>query len=689
MCSFIPQHSRSQLRDSTVSLAATFNMSGTGLQNCSSCFQSLIPRRKRHTKSAKKADSAELNSKDGRSEVVASYQYEPLPTREHTRVLALEPGPNDDSELPLVGSLKLLDLCDEDSEPFEAISYVWGPPEKTHVILLDGHPMRITASLRGALLQTRRVDQPRRLWADAICINQSDKDEKGHQVAAMGRVYKTSKRTLICLGVQNPEHAQHAAGLVDDVNLMIQNIQRDPDFSGEPGSFPVPAENDTIISDSRWRLGWNEMSSHPWFGRGWVVQEASLGHDACVLWASVQIEWTAILRVNYWVASRGWSAIKSQDAVSAVPRTLSVHHANSFARRHTGEASLFDKYPVYTYWASTLSTLFTARWLGLSDPRDRIYAFMALDTSDGVLGDLQLEPNYERPFERIYHDFAIKYIEATGDLDILSFIRHDRESLATPTMAEAIPSWVPRWDLELNILSPLRVKMGDHPKTFMITDNNSILRVRGLLLGFVEYSAAQEPYCRFDQRSQALQIVISLWKEIVAASGVNGGPYEERQAFAFIDVLCHFDYSRSLQEWTTRRQEFARHLQSYMPGSEPSSAIAISQRNESRTEQRSLEILSEEICSRGRRRFVILSRGYYGIAPPITRKGDLFALIYGTRTLSILRPVDGKPRYYQIVGPVYVESKTVVYPHGSNMMGEEGRRDWEEWGLTEEEINLC
>lgn len=376
-----------------------------------------------------KTDPAVLNSQDSRRQIVASYKYEPLPTREHTRVLILEPGPDDDIENPLVGSLRLLDLCDAYSEPFEAISYVWGPPARTHVILVDGHPLPITASLRGALLQTRLPDRPRTLWADAICINQWDHNEKGHQVGAMGRIYRTSKRTLVCLGVQDPEHAQKAAGLIEEVELMIQRVQRDTDFSGAVESFPYPAEKDTVLHDPRWQLGWDVMISHPWFYRGWVVQEVSLGPDACVLWASVHIKWTFILRLNYWVLCRGYLAYHSQGREIAL--VLPYHHRCNFTRRHPEEAILFSKILQDKPLSSTLVTLCAGRRFELSEPRDRIYAFMALETSDGIMADLQLDPDYNRPYLEIYHEFAVKYINHTGDLEILSFIKHNKGSLAS------------------------------------------------------------------------------------------------------------------------------------------------------------------------------------------------------------------------------------------------------------------
>ncbi|POS71226.1 hypothetical protein DHEL01_v210379 [Diaporthe helianthi] len=640
------------------------------------------------------AETTEIEPRNRPSKLVvmAPYRYDidPLPPLGYIRVLVLQPGPNDDNECPLAGSLKLLAIDDADSEPFkfEAISYVWGSREKSHVILVDGQLLRITASLREALLQTRLPDRSRRLWADAICIDQSDDIEKGHQVFSMGRIYKKSKRTLICLGAQRPDNAQHAASLVDAVNLTIQNIQQEPDFSGEPGSFPLPAEDDTILTDSRWWLGWNVMLDHPWFRRGWVIQEASLGADACVLWASVQVEWTAILRVDYWLDSRGFFAIQSHDGER--PLFLAPHHATSFALRHPKEARSFDKDLHHTIWASTLSTLFNAGVLGLSDPRDRIYAFMALDTSDGVLAGLQLEPDYRRSFKKTYHEFAVNYIRMTGDLDILTYTTKDKASLASPSMAEAIPSWVPRWDLGLPWRIPIRTEMGDDPNIFQFSAKKSILQVRGLILGSVKYAAACEPFCQYDQRSRALQNVISLWKEVMETSNMNEGPYNGRQAVAFFDVLCPLRSVGTGEEWLTWRQEFVRHLESYMPGPERNTAIWVSERDELRTEQQhSLEILANQIRLWGPRRFVILGRGYYGVAPLITQEGDLFALVYGNKTLSILRPAEDDPDAYKIIGPVYSESKTVKYPDRSNMMGEEGCRDWEEWDLTPRDINLC
>lgn len=187
----------------------------------------------------------------------------------------------------------------------------------------------------------------------------------------------------------------------------------------------------------------------------------------------------------------------------------------------------------------------------------------------------------------------------------------------------------------------------------------------------------------------ALQNVVSLWKEVVAASSTNEWAYNGRQSLAFFNVLCRARLFGTLEQWSTWGQEFGLHLQSCTTGPEPDSAIPISQRSEPGTKQLLLETLAYEIIIAGPGRFVLLSRGYFGVAPLITQKGDLFALIHGCKSLSILRPVEGKPHHYQILGPVYIESKVVKHQHESSQMGEEGCRDWEEWGLEEQDIDLC
>jgi hypothetical protein len=58
----------------------------------------------------------------------------------------------------------------------------------------------MTGNLHAALEQLRHKIQPRNLWIDAICINQSDPIEKNHQVGQMFEIYCSASIVWICSG---------------------------------------------------------------------------------------------------------------------------------------------------------------------------------------------------------------------------------------------------------------------------------------------------------------------------------------------------------------------------------------------------------------------------------------------------------------------------------------------------------
>lgn len=93
-----------------------------------------------------------------------------------------------------------------DQLPFNALSYVWGDPKVTEIILVNGHEYAVTTSLASALrcvpqhLSQSKHAAGQKLWVDAICINQADDAEKSHQVAKMGEIYSQTALVLCWLG---------------------------------------------------------------------------------------------------------------------------------------------------------------------------------------------------------------------------------------------------------------------------------------------------------------------------------------------------------------------------------------------------------------------------------------------------------------------------------------------------------
>lgn len=82
----------------------------------------------------------------------------------------------------------------KDNPKFTAVSYVWGDPNVTEDILLDGQVVPVTTNLAATLKHVknhwRTVFPGRdlnefRLWADAVCVNQAALKERGSQVRLM------------------------------------------------------------------------------------------------------------------------------------------------------------------------------------------------------------------------------------------------------------------------------------------------------------------------------------------------------------------------------------------------------------------------------------------------------------------------------------------------------------------------
>ncbi|KAH8600102.1 heterokaryon incompatibility protein-domain-containing protein, partial [Bisporella sp. PMI_857] len=125
------------------------------------------------------------------------YQYVPLPKGSFTRVIVLQPAGKKEDELHC--DIQPLNL-DDQFYTYDALSYVWGQPVFSDTLYCAGQCIKITPTLSSALRRFRSRTVSRRLWADAVCINQRDNEEKAVQVQEMARIYLRARSVLIYLG---------------------------------------------------------------------------------------------------------------------------------------------------------------------------------------------------------------------------------------------------------------------------------------------------------------------------------------------------------------------------------------------------------------------------------------------------------------------------------------------------------
>ena len=80
---------------------------------------------------------------------------------------------------------------------YTALSYTWGDVQDTDFMRLDYEVIEVQANLTKALKQMRKL-QYYVVWADAICINQDDIQERNAQVSAMRSIYEKAQEVVVC-----------------------------------------------------------------------------------------------------------------------------------------------------------------------------------------------------------------------------------------------------------------------------------------------------------------------------------------------------------------------------------------------------------------------------------------------------------------------------------------------------------
>ena len=238
------------------------------------------------------------------------------PAKDAIRLLRLHPSLNCDESL--VATLFSTTLTDSEGQ-YEALSYCWGDETARGSITLQTASLSgeteqfetsITQSLADALTNLRLLNGERVIWADALCINQSDDEEKSTQVAQMFEVYRCSSRTVAYLGPDsNGMYATAAfrdylralngdpvtdseASLVEwDPNQGIVAVEEDPlpetthNVRFKTFAIPLKQRNSpvtgrTVIhSIESLRREMAGFFTRPWFSRAWTTQEFIAGPD--------------------------------------------------------------------------------------------------------------------------------------------------------------------------------------------------------------------------------------------------------------------------------------------------------------------------------------------------------------------------------------------------------------------------
>lgn len=590
------------------------------------------------------------------------FVYDALPKQRGFRYLKLHSGREEDL---LACSLHTARI--EDAPQYEAISYVWGSDKLDYRITCNGEDLYITRNLSMVLRHLRLRAAARVLWADSICINQGDLEEKGYQVAIMSDIYRSAASVLIYMGEDLQEHGQLVKSLVEDVSSTVEQVMQKIDTSVW-NTFPF-YEEDPFSNDSRGR-SLRTLLNQEWFTRGWVVREAALAQHGQVIWGQSIFSWKKLMLTLLWFVQRGQYASSVAEDMFQRIRT----HLDAFVDRHISQLRCLIG---EGDWArnSILEYLNSSRRLHMSDPRDRLYAFVDISTEEDR--QVNVKPRYGDTPQEVYHEFASEYIRTLKNPKILDHVLHDAKSLHM-----GVPTWVPCWDHREH---DRQLRLTDKELTTRTFDSvqpnllgTSILKVRGVVLDCIEFASDV-----FDGPSTTLESLADLWNTV--QSRASNTPYQTSLLQVFISTLTATRFRGDWETWQRKCKRYAQRLMEIQNFSE-NCTDRIADVEGGRVHAQIKDFVHK-------RKLVITSRGYMGLGPAVVQEGDLCAIVFGCTMPCALRPT-GQENQFQFLGPCFLlgsreYSDQTIRAGCYVMLGSDYSKDWLDWDVDEQDIFLC
>jgi hypothetical protein len=332
---------------------------------------------------------------------------------------------------------------------------------------VDGEAMYITASLDSALRHMRDRYRKRQVWADAICINQDDIEERNHQVGQMASVYSHAHHTIIFLGEGIPETTR----FLDDLQ---SNASKHEDLVSGSRASESPADLGSNIEEPA--LQW--ILSRPWFRRVWILQELVLSKDPWIQCGTSLARWGTLRRH---ITASGREPIE-QEKLFLSMSDLHLEHLNKVPTESDGIASAEDTAE------RLLNLLLSRKGFGVSDPRDMLFANVGLLPKPRIRDDLlhHREVNYEKDEVQVYIGLALYFIGRLDDT-VIWLMEGDHR------LVKNLPSWVPDWTSPPD---PLYVRLIRRPvwrtrstpwewRPLISASDSHILATAGVVLGKV------------------------------------------------------------------------------------------------------------------------------------------------------------------------------------------------------------
>lgn len=381
-------------------------------------------------------------------------------------------------------------LTESDRSPstqYEALSYVWGKQSPSVTILLDGIGFSVGENLEGALRQLRpRIGTPRVMWIDAICIDQTNMQERAQQVSQMDDIYRSAAGVVVWLGpetnltsalfrsvlYQSPALTPFKSQVLRNAAFLFENSLEFPFVTVEAKCWGphtrqrpcvqkyvtpegvVPREMVSLLNRTR-ELAFDialtvktrlAVLYRPWWRRVWVLQELVLGTKVTVQCGPKSLDWLSLQSTLFVMARRDTRGLFAQ-------LSSPTSHQQLFYLREL-QTEIWKVFPFFflqksSPLANRVGDVTMAQLVALThefeatDPRDKVFALVGLLPTNSQ-ERFVFAPDYSIGTRRLCVRAAKYWLETTQTLDVISAWDGLHKTSEGDRMRESVlPSWVP------------------------------------------------------------------------------------------------------------------------------------------------------------------------------------------------------------------------------------------------------
>jgi hypothetical protein len=530
----------------------------------------------------------------------------------------------------------------DDKPNFRAISYCWGSSDLVDKVWFDDHQyLGITKSAAEVIRFLIDTKYTGHFWIDALCINQSDLEEKSKQVRLMGDVYSSARVVVAWLG----EPADDSYRAMQFIATIYNEIKKYNLHGLDPAherSYMDQFPSFKHYNTPNW-VAFQNFLKRPYFSRLWVIQEIVLSRRTIFACGEMTTSGSQLMTVVDILLRKGLSEyllmIRVGFATVEYPKGLgSLQVIRSIAAcRGAGEDVPLQE------------LLLFSRRFDATNPRDLIFGVLGVASE---LDDGTMPPDYEQLTEEIFLRWTRFLIIRDGEATLLH-----GAGLGRTRLLKGIPSWVPDLTVRSETVDTHATIFGQVARLagfraagtskFIPRSHkfNSCIALQGIIIDTIANASRPRPLIPYheDIKVQRPDRLLKVkWQDETLAAVTALFPYPTAEAiqdvyWRTLIANMFMDCTHPLPGFFDNFTTYLDHTRLFLSCENRDEVSKESARKITVDDKVKHRMFDEAIPHVGNRVVFTTANGYAGLGPQGLKKGDMICLILGAATPFIIR----------------------------------------------------